>query len=193
MKSNYSQASQLPALSDKELFEIFPQAKQIVPALIKEIGQQKDSLLDTIISLNASVNAESEDESYRYFWKSWLITPVRDELKLVDQKLTRLRRLLRVIEGRPLPKGALEPSLILAAKQVPLETLFEQGFKRTGQMMVGLCPFQEERTPSFYIYTNTNRCWCFGCNQGGNTVDTYMKLHDCNFKEAVLGILDGKV
>jgi hypothetical protein len=193
MKLSRPVTNQLPALSDKELLEVFPQARQIVPALIEELGQQKNSLLDAIINLNASVNNESEDESYRYFWKSWLITPVRDELKLVDQKLTRLRRLLRVIEGRPLPKGALEPSLILAAKQVPLEALLEQPFKRTGQMLVGLCPFQEERTPSFYIYTNTNRCWCFGCNQGGNTVDTYMKLHDCNFKEAVLGILDGKV
>jgi hypothetical protein len=158
MKTNHRSISQPLIQSENELLVVYPQAKQIVPELIKELGQQKDSLLDTIINLNASVNSESEDEAYRYFWKYWLITPIRDELKLVEQKLSRLRRLLRVIEGKPLPKGALEQNLILNAKQVPISTLFEQEFKRTGQMLVGLCPFQEERTPSFYIYKDSNRC-----------------------------------
>jgi hypothetical protein len=178
-------------LSDTELLDIFPQAKQIVLALIKELGQKKDQLLDKIIEQNASINAESTNDSYRYFWKSWLIQPIRDELKSVDSKLARLQRQLRLINGNPIPTGAITNEMIQAAKAVPIESFIDQKFKPTGQMLVGLCPFVEERTASFHIYTKGNRCWCFGCQQGYNAIDTYMKLNDCDFKEAVLALIGG--
>jgi hypothetical protein len=169
-------------LTDKELLAIFPESKQIVPALIKELEQHRDDLLRKIISRNASVNAESSDEVYRYFWKLWFM---RYEVKTIDHKLARLRRQLRVTKGNPIPKGALNNDLILAAKALPIESIFSQQLRKTGNTLTGLCPFSEERTPSFFIYKNSNRCWCFGCQQGGNTIDAYMKLHDCNFKTAV--------
>jgi len=185
------EAEQVPRLTDKESLEIFPQAKQIVPALIKELGQTKNTLLDKIIEQNSSINAESSNEDYRYFWKSWYIQPLRDDLKSVDQKLLRLRRQLRLINGDPLPAGALSNDLIEEAKAVPIQSFIDQKFKQTGQKLVGLCPFVEEKTPSFYIYLQNNRCWCFGCGQGYNAIDTFIKLHDCSFKEAVLTLTGG--
>lgn len=175
--------------TDKELLDIFPESKKIVPALIKELEQHKDDLLSKIISRNASINAESSDEVYRYFWKLWFMQPMRDEVKTIDQKLARLRRQLRVSKGKSIPTGALNNDLILAAKAVPIESIFSQQLRKTGNTLTGLCPFSEERTPSFFIYKNSNRCWCFGCQQGGNTIDTYMKLHNCNFKTAVTELM----
>jgi hypothetical protein len=183
---------QVPKLTDSELLYIFPQFKQIAPALMKELRQRKTELLQAIISCNANINAESSDETYRYFWKLWLIQPLRDEVKTVEQKLARLRRQLRIIKGTPIPKGALNNDLILAAKAVPIESIFNQRLRKTGNMLTGLCPFSEERTASFFVYKNTNRCWCFGCQQGGNTIDTYMKLNDCNFNYAVLALTGGE-
>ena len=89
---------QTSKLTDAELLEIFPEAKQIVPALIKELGQVNNDLLDRIIEQNAKINAESTDEAYREFWKSWYIQPIREKRRLTEQKLARLRRLLRVVK-----------------------------------------------------------------------------------------------
>lgn len=178
------------AMSDKELFIAFPEGKKIIPSLIKELCKTKDDLLDRIIEQNATINRASDDDNYRYFWKSWYLTPLRDDLKAVEQKLTRLRRQLRLIKGVPIPSGAINNDQIQAAKAVPIESIFSHTLRKTGNMLTGLCPFSAERTPSFFIYKNTNRCWCFGCQQGGNTIDTYMKLHDCDFKTAVLALVE---
>ena len=179
-----------PRLTDKDILGIFPEAKQIVPALIWELGQTKNNLLDRIIEQNSSINAESNDEAYRYFWKSWYIQPLRDELKTVDQKLKRLNRQMRLISGKPLPSGSLSNDLIELAKTVPIQSFVEQQYKRTGSKLIGLCPFVEEKTPSFCIYLQNNRCWCFGCQQGYNSIDTYIKLNDCSFKQAVLALTE---
>lgn len=179
--------------SDTELLEIFPESKQIVPALIKELEYKRSELLDLIIEHNAVINRESPDESYRYFWKAVVISPLREERELVDQKLNRLRRQLRVIKGVPIPIGAITNDMIQAAKEVPIESLFSQQFKKTGNKLVGLCPFMPEKTPSFFIYKDTNRCWCFGCQQGYGVLDTYIKLNECSLNEAVLALTGGRV
>ncbi len=190
MKQNPIQVEQI---SDAELFNLFPESPDIVRELIKELEQRNGSLLDKIIEQNARINNESSDDTYRYFYKSWYIQPLREERKLIDQKLARLYRQLRLIEGRPLPNGAITNDLIRTAKQVPLESLFSQKFKQSGNKLQGLCPFVEENTPSFFIYKNTNRCWCFGCQQGYGVIDTYMKLNNTNFNEAVLALIRSKI
>lgn len=183
-------APQAERITEAELLlKVFPESRQIVPALITENEEHKGRLVKNITDRNADINKQSNDEFYRYFWKSWFIAPLRDEVKLTDQKLARLRRQLRIIKGITLPKGALTNEQIQAAKAVPIESIFEQNFRHTGNMLTGLCPFTEENTPSFFIYKNSNRCWCFGCQQGGNTIDTYIKLHGCSIKEAVLALL----
>ena len=35
--------------------------------------------------------------------------------------------------------------------------------KRAGRMEKGLCPFHNEKTPSFYVYPETSSFYCFGC------------------------------
>ncbi len=47
--------------------------------------------------------------------------------------------------------------------------------KRAGRMEKGLCPFHNEKTPSFYVYPDTNSFYCFGCGAGGDAI-TFVKL-----------------
>ncbi|WP_028323123.1 CHC2 zinc finger domain-containing protein [Desulfatirhabdium butyrativorans] len=48
-----------------------------------------------------------------------------------------------------------------------------------------LCPFHGERTPSFFVYENSNRYHCFGCGESGDAIDFVRRLEGCTFKDAV--------
>jgi len=50
---------------------------------------------------------------------------------------------------------------------------------------VGLCPFHEERTPSFSVNPDRGLFYCFGCRTGGDVIDFVMRLEGLSFPEAV--------
>lgn len=57
-----------------------------------------------------------------------------------------------------------------------------------------LCPFHEEKTPSFTVNPNKQYFHCFGCGAHGDVVDFIQKKHAVNFKQAliILGIRRGR-
>ncbi len=57
--------------------------------------------------------------------------------------------------------------------------------KRAGQRLKGLCPFHDEKTPSFTIDPSQNLYHCFGCGAGGDIYDFLMELEGLEFVEAV--------
>lgn len=42
--------------------------------------------------------------------------------------------------------------------------------KRKGKILTGLCPFHNEKTPSFTVYPETQSYYCFGCGNGGDVI-----------------------
>lgn len=57
---------------------------------------------------------------------------------------------------------------------------------RRGANYVGLCPFHNERTPSFSVNKSKNFCFCFSCKQGGSPVNFIMKKEGLSYHEALL-------
>ena len=47
-----------------------------------------------------------------------------------------------------------------------------------------LCPFHNEKTPSFVIFTDNNRYKCFGCQVGGDSIDFIMAYEKVSVMEA---------
>jgi DNA primase len=63
--------------------------------------------------------------------------------------------------------------------------------KRAGSSLKGLCPFHDEKTPSFNV-TPTRQLWsCFGCGEGGDVITFVQKIDHLSFSEAV-ELLAGK-
>jgi DNA primase len=56
--------------------------------------------------------------------------------------------------------------------------------KRSGSRYVGLCPFHNEKTPSFYVNDRTQTYKCFGCGEFGDVLTFYEKYYNLNFIEA---------
>ena len=57
--------------------------------------------------------------------------------------------------------------------------------KKNGSILKGLCPFHNERTPSFVVNPNKNIFKCFGCGVGGDSVSFVMELEKMTFPEAL--------
>src|SRR5690349_18714774 len=60
--------------------------------------------------------------------------------------------------------------------------------KKQGKEYLGLCPFHDERTPSFSVSPAKGLAYCFGCNWGGDAVKFLMELGKVSFTDAVLEI-----
>jgi DNA primase len=57
--------------------------------------------------------------------------------------------------------------------------------KRRGKDFVGLCPFHQEKTPSFHVSPSKQFYYCYGCKKGGNAIDFVMARDRVEFKEAL--------
>ena len=57
--------------------------------------------------------------------------------------------------------------------------------KRKGRLYGGLCPFHSEKTPSFYVYPDTQSFYCFGCGAGGDAIVFARKINSIDYVEAV--------
>ncbi|HNQ18343.1 MAG TPA: DNA primase [Smithellaceae bacterium] len=57
--------------------------------------------------------------------------------------------------------------------------------KKAGRNFVGLCPFHQEKTPSFTVNREKQIFYCFGCGQGGNAITFLMKISGKSFPEAI--------
>ncbi len=57
--------------------------------------------------------------------------------------------------------------------------------KRKGRLYGGLCPFHSEKSPSFYVYPDTQSFYCFGCGAGGDVITFIKKINNLDYVEAV--------
>jgi len=198
---------ELEAEHKKELasinwLEIFAEeAKKVIPKKIKElqVERQDQANLAKITQIESDSNIKNpfEDRSkfIAWFQNEIVIYQCATKIVEIDKHLARLRRELRVIKPPTTPKEisrqkALEKweDDIKMAREYPLETLAESYLEKTrqfGSQIKALCPFHEEKTPSFVIYLNDNHFHCYGCGKHGDSIAFLMEKESVDFKEAV--------
>ena len=59
-----------------------------------------------------------------------------------------------------------------------------------GGALVGLCPFHDEKTPSFRVTPSKGFYYCFGCGEGGDVISFVQKINNMGFTEAVEYLAD---
>lgn len=57
--------------------------------------------------------------------------------------------------------------------------------RRRGRTCSGLCPFHNEKTPSFTVYPDTQSYYCFGCGAGGDVITFVRQYNNLGYVEAV--------
>ena len=57
--------------------------------------------------------------------------------------------------------------------------------KNQGSNYVGLCPFHNEKTPSFSVNPDRKMYYCFGCHKGGGVINFIMEMEKLNYPESI--------
>jgi DNA primase len=60
--------------------------------------------------------------------------------------------------------------------------------KKQGRDFQGLCPFHQERSPSFTVSPSKQMYYCFGCQAGGNAIKFLMEVNKRSFSEVILDL-----
>jgi DNA primase len=69
----------------------------------------------------------------------------------------------------------------------PLEEIVSQytTLKRAGSNMVACCPFHNEKTPSFTLYSQPSHFYCYGCGAGGDVITFVRRMENLDYPSAV--------
>ncbi len=62
--------------------------------------------------------------------------------------------------------------------------------RRRGRTLTGLCPFHNEKTPSFTVYPETSSYYCFGCGAGGDVINFVRNIENLDYVEAIKFLAD---
>src|SRR3989344_709709 len=152
MNTDIVQKSELN-LGDKELFEIFPEAKAIIPNVLEERKKELKDYRNEIKKKLLHVNRRVNDEFSHWFWRYWIALTCGEKLLEIKRHVFRLEQQLNFINGAKFPKGVISRDQIQQAEARPIEQLIDQRFKKSGNTLTTLCPLHFEKTPSFCIYT----------------------------------------
>ncbi len=57
--------------------------------------------------------------------------------------------------------------------------------RKAGKNYKALCPFHQEKTPSFYVFPETQSFYCFGCGASGDAITFVMRTEQLGFREAL--------
>lgn len=114
---------------------------------------------------------------YNLYWvKSNVYLLKKEELRKQYQPTIRMIEMKR----QPITPDRINDIDITRAKEYPLHDLLDTKGKK-GNIS---CPFHEDKTPSFQIRKD-NTYTCYSCQEHGDSIDLYMKLHNTDFISTV--------
>ncbi|MFA4998608.1 MAG: CHC2 zinc finger domain-containing protein [Candidatus Paceibacterota bacterium] len=183
-EEEWRSSSRHPA--ERELLEIFPESKEILAKKIERLKKIK-TMTTSIIKRELQIIKEKSALENQWFWEE--VVKVFDgwELIKLEEEIARIQRLFltpKELEA----SGRIPEEKIKQAASAPIEMIADQNgikLRKSGRSLVGLCPFHEDRRPSFCIYPDTNSFYCYGCQKGGDAIKFVELLYGYSFREAV--------
>lgn len=184
-----------PKLTEKEILEAFPEAKEIIPLKLQELTKEKKILLNDLVKPYLEKTKTFKDDFSRWFWREGLKVLVGDRFEVINQNISRLSRLQTIIQSKAgAERIANFEATLEIARGVPIYDIVSSWVKlrKSGKKYFGLCPFHNERSPSFFIYPESNSFYCWGCLKGGDVIKFVMLKQGVDFKQAVKFLNGGK-
>jgi len=185
MERDWKSSLSLP--KGKELMQIFPEAMRIVPEKIKEWQEEKEKVSSVAMEKLRIIKESSADEFSKWFYERIVEMFEGQELADITRRINFLKSLLPQENHKNWGRREFE-SMLERARAYPIINVAENAGMRlrpSGKRFVSLCPFHNEKTPSFMLYSETNTFYCFGCNEFGDVIKLTMQIYGINFVDAV--------
>jgi len=142
----------------------------------------------------ADIQKQSDDNSWDEF-SEWFWTYLENykyaEVVYIEKwlkywvKIYELATKTRFVPVVLEEKNEITEEDVANAKEYPIQDLYSGDLKTVYGRLTGLCPFHDEKTPSFSIFTNDNHFYCFGCHAWGDAIDFYMRVNNVSMMEAI--------
>jgi len=172
----------------EDILKMFPEAKKIIPKKIKEWIEKCENIKKIIREiLEETENDYPEDVWFIEMFIAVFFLPTLYEYERHLLELRIYQNIYKKRKNNRIDNYEKFKEKIEVANSYPITELARDKLKlkQSGNNFVSLCPFHDERTPSFYLYTNTNTFICFGCGERGGVINLTMCLYGLDFKEAV--------
>lgn len=182
LEKQWCETLTLPTESD--LIAENPKLLTVVRSARKELKKAIKAESESIITLLRWIDENSSDDHTTYFCKQYLERIVYPATQAKERRLWQLEQHL---PRRKNAKVDNFPQLLDKARQIPIVDEIEKYLRVTkyGSKYKALCPFHNEKTPSFYIYPDSNSFYCFGCQTGGDIIKFKQLIGGLSFREAV--------
>ena len=148
---------------------------------IEALKQERDEYIENSLEFS-----ELEDFAKEYRLFAFRVR-TQDILPVLERQLRNMCWELRKAQGKLDSNSRWQEAYRYATEEVTITNVIQTlvGIPEHKTKRAILCPFHDEKTPSFKIYPKTNSYCCFGCQKSGKPVNFVMELKNCNFKEAV--------
>src|SRR3989344_2339814 len=176
--------------SDLDLIEIFKDGlTDIIPTKLVEL---KNTQAEKIVEIKKNILWIDKEipEKDRYFVKIYTEQLLVIDLIDIERQISYFKRLKYLLENKDKKNNRyIRTRLdIEKALEYPLQDIVSQitPLRKYGNKLSARCPLHQEKTPSFYVYLDTNSWYCFGaCQKGGNVISFIEKYFNYSFVEAV--------
>jgi hypothetical protein len=186
MKEDLNQIKIKNYISITEAIEVFGEdARPILEEKLRDLDILENRYKELLRLKVSSANRKFQSSTPLFTWFWTQVFTIRTATRLTEiikekQNIERAYQLLNT--GNNIERG----KKVEAARSFPIQDLYQGRLKKAGKTrLVGLCPFHEEKTPSFYISTDKNLFHCFGCNVGGDSLAFLMRLENIDFNSAL--------
>src|SRR3989344_543208 len=175
--------SSIEAIIEEEWLAIFPGAKELLPKILEEREADAAALRELVKRRIAGARGAGPIEEYRTRL-SLLIGEGADYAK-VQEDIARLKRQIAYASGvKQKTVGRVSEGDIILARGVPIPSLLNIKWRRSGEVVMTKCPLHPDKTPSFAVYSD-NHFHCFGCDAHGDVITLVQRLHGLSFIDAV--------
>lgn len=172
--------------SDAEWFAEIPEIKTVLREKLFEWSNQEKELTEEL-KLRLLYIQRIDSDLGRYLSRELLKHSLLKEILVTRKRQKRILYQLSQLKPRRKSQSHLTQEEIARARSYPLVELVGTyiDLRRTGQNYCGLCPFHEEKHPSFIIFTKSNTFKCFGCQEGGDVIKFFQLINNTDFVESV--------
>jgi len=121
-----------------------------------------------------------------------MLPKMQQELRQIEWHIRRLQHCLELLEQQKIftkpadIPGHIDVSTLKNRLDIVDVVSRWVELRQSGRTHKGRCPFHDDRSPSFVVYPENKRWWCFACSEGGDVITFVQKIRNCGFREAVV-------